>query len=71
MNIKSIRSEIINSKLVNLSDKNPNNIYGFYVCTKIFEVNNFLMLAFFTLIDIMQIRLTNNTSNTQIIARKI
>lgn len=36
MNIKSIRSEIINRKLVNLSDKNPNNVYGVYICIKIF-----------------------------------
>jgi SAM-dependent methyltransferase len=39
--------------------------------SKIFEVNNFLMLAFFTLVDILQICLTKNTSNTQIIAKKI
>jgi len=36
MDIKSTRSQIINSKLVNLSDKNPNNIYGFFICIKIF-----------------------------------
>lgn len=39
--------------------------------SKIFDVNNFLMLTFFTLLDIFQIGLTNNSSNTQIIAKKV
>ena len=37
----------------------------------LFEVNNFFLLSIFTLIDLIQLKITKISSNTQILAQKI